>query len=102
MKCPKCGQENPETVQFCRRCHAPLRITCPACQHAQARGEKCEACGVDFAKYAMILGLQMKTQATQERERVRSRGAVIKQILLLPITGGFSLLKFIRDRLRGE
>jgi hypothetical protein len=57
---------------------------------------------VDFAKYAMILGLQMKTQATQDRERVRSRGAIIKQILLLPITGGFSLLKFIRDRLRGE
>jgi zinc ribbon protein len=49
--CPKCGSENPVTVQFCTRCHHLLRYACPACQHLQPHGEKCDACGVDFVEY---------------------------------------------------
>ena len=102
MLCPKCQHENPETGQFCLRCHTPLRYICPACQNVQSQGKKCDACGVDFMKYAMMLQFQMKKESEQERERKKTRHSIIKQIVLLPITGGFSLLKFLRSRLRGD
>ncbi len=102
MRCPKCGTENSDKVQFCTRCHTTLRYICPACQHDQAQGGKCEKCGVDFAKYVMMLQFQAKAEADRERERVRGRTSIIKQIVLLPITGGFSLFKFIRSRLLGD
>ncbi len=102
MQCPKCGQENPQGTQFCSRCHTPLRYTCPACKHVQSHGGKCDQCRVDFTKYAAMLMFQAKTEASQQREQVKSRGEIIKQILLLPVTGGLSLFKFFRSRLRGE
>ena len=102
MQCPRCGQANPETAQFCTRCHAPLRYTCPACKHVQAQGGKCEKCGVDFAKYSAMLIFSAKDAAVGERERTRAQTGIVKQILLLPITGGFSLLKYLRERFRWE
>jgi hypothetical protein len=53
-------------------------------------------------KYAMMMQFELKKQSDQERAKLRNRSSIIKQILLLPITGGFSLLKFFRARLRGE
>ena len=102
MECPKCRHLNPETAQFCLRCHTPLRYVCPACKHVQQAGGKCEQCGVDFAKYAMMLQFQMQSQVQQNRQRSKARTSIIKQILLLPITGGLSLLGFLRSRFRGE
>lgn len=102
MRCPKCGTENPDKVQFCRRCHTTLRYVCPACKHQQAQGGKCEKCGVDFAKYLMMLHAQMKDEAARTREATKARGSLLKQILLLPITGGLSLFKYLRTRLLGE
>jgi len=102
MECPKCRQQNPETVQFCRRCHTPLRYVCPACRHVQPAGGKCEQCGVDFAKYAVMLQFQAQAQAEQAHRRLRTRTSILKHIVLLPVTGGLSLLKFLRARLRGE
>jgi hypothetical protein len=99
MPCPKCGQENPDTGKFCLRCHSPLSYTCPSCKHVQTQGGKCEQCGLDFTKYAAVLQFQMKATADQTRRRSTERSALIKQILLLPITGGFSLFKYIRARL---
>lgn len=49
-----------------------------------------------------MLQFQMKSEADQDRARLNNRSAIFKQILLLPITGGFSLLKYFRSRLRGE
>ncbi len=102
MQCPKCRQENPEAAQFCLRCHAPLRFTCPACKHVQTHPGKCDQCGVDFAKYAAMLIFQAKEESGQVRQRAKGRGEIIKQILLLPVTGGLSLLKYLRLRLRGD
>ena len=96
MRCPKCGRENSATVQFCVGCHAPLRFTCPACHHRQDHGGQCDQCEVDFAKYATLLVLQAQTQAQQEREDLRqTRNSLLKQIVLLPITGWVSLLGFL-------
>ncbi len=53
-------------------------------------------------KYAMTLQLELKSKADQERAKLRARSSIFKQILLLPITGGFSLLKYFRARLRGD
>lgn len=102
MQCPKCREENPENSQFCRRCHAPMCYTCPSCRHVQDHGGKCDACGLDFAKYVTALQFQARAQAERQRERSNTRTGLIKQILLLPITGGLSLIKYVRSRLEGD
>ncbi len=101
MICSKCQTDNPDTLQFCRRCHTPLWYVCPACRHRQTHGGQCDQCKVDFLKYAMMLQAQAKDQAEQERTRLRERSSLAKQVLLLPVTGGFSLLKYLRERLKG-
>ena len=97
MRCTKCGHENPDTNEFCSRCHAPARFTCPACKHQQDHGGKCDDCGVDFVKYATMLVFQERESAQQSRLRKKGRSEVIRQILLLPVTGGWSLLKYLRQ-----
>ena len=101
MQCPKCQQDNAATVQFCTRCHAPLLYKCPACKHVQTHGGQCDKCGVDFAKYSAMLIFSAKDAAARERERTRTRTSIIKQVLLLPITGGISLVKYLLGLLRG-
>jgi len=100
MQCPKCRHENPEKMQFCTRCHAPLRFTCPACRHVQSHGGKCEQCGVDFAKYARMIVFQAREGAQEKRRHTREKVSIAKQILLLPLTGGLSLLKYLSARFR--
>jgi double zinc ribbon protein len=102
MICPKCSSENTDVAQFCKRCHTPLRYICPACKHVQLHGGKCDQCGVDFLKYAMTLVSQSQGQAELDRQRKKSRAAMVKQIVLLPITGGWSLLKYLKDLARGD
>ena len=68
----------------------------------QSHGGKCDQCGVDFAKYSAMLIFQAKDEAKQQRERTKTRASIAKQILLLPITGGLSLLKFLASHFRGE
>ena len=102
MQCPRCGQANPERTQFCTRCHATLQYTCPACKHVQAQGGKCEKCGVDFAKYAGVLLSQVEAQASKDHARIQRRSSLLKQILLLPLTGGLSLLKYLFPKSRDE
>ena len=97
MTCPKCGVENPGKVQFCVRCHTPLWYTCPACRHTQDHGGLCDKCGVDFAKYAALMVSHAQERAQRERDVSRQRGSVYKQILLLPITCGLSLLSYLRS-----
>jgi hypothetical protein len=50
----------------------------------------------------MLMVMQAKTQVETERDRAQSRKSVIRQIVLLPITGGLSLVKSILSRLRGR
>ena len=102
MQCPKCKTENSEKITYCVRCHTPLKYICPSCKHVQLQGGKCEKCGVDFAKYAAMLVFQAKDTAQSERARVKGRAAILKQILLLPITGGLSLIKYFAGRAKGE
>jgi hypothetical protein len=102
MQCPACRQENPEQALFCTRCHTPLSYVCPACKHVQAHGGQCDQCGVDFAKYAALLMFRMQQEADQQRARAKTRGSIVRQILLLPVTGGISLVRYLLSRLRGE
>ena len=100
--CAKCGQPNRDGVQFCVRCHTPLRFTCPACAHVQTRGGACEACGVDFVKYGMMKLAALQTDLEQARERTKNRAALLKSLALVPLTGGLSLLKYFRARRRSD
>jgi len=100
MECPKCKTANSEAVTYCVRCHAPLKYRCPACLHVQLQGGKCEKCGVDFAKYAAMLVFQAQGLAQSERAKTNERAGVVKQLILLPVTGGFSLIKYFRDKVK--
>ena len=100
--CAKCGETNRGAGPFCVRCHAPLRYTCPACAHVQKLGGTCEACGVDFVKYGRMKLAAMQTDLEQGRRRTRSRAALLKSLVLLPLTGGLSLLSYVRGRRRGD
>ena len=102
MQCPKCKTENSETIIYCVRCHTPLKYTCPSCKHVQLQGGACEKCGVDFAKYAAMLVFRAKDNAQSKRSKSKGRAAIWKQILLLPITGGLSLIKYFVGKARGE
>ena len=102
MQCPKCSQENLETIRFCSRCHAPLRYICPACKHVQPHGGTCDQCGVDFAKHAAMLVFKAQQDSGLAKDRARARLGIVKQILLLPITGGISFVKYLLGQLRGD
>lgn len=102
MECSRCRHQKPEAARFCVRCHTPLSYLCPACGHVQREGGKCANCGVDFGKYAAMLQFQMRSQAERDRARSKTRLSILKQVLLLPVTGGLSLVGFLRSRLRNE
>lgn len=97
MTCPKCRQKNPEAAQFCLRCHMTLHFRCPACRHFQRQGGQCERCGVDFLKYVALVQFQMESTLRKDRERAKGRSALLRQIFLLPVTGGYSLIKYMKS-----
>ena len=101
LACTRCQLENPETARFCSRCHTPLRFTCPACGHGQSHGGTCDACGVDFLKYSLVHLGRMQAEAAIERERQRRRYELLRQLALVPLTGGLSLLRYLRNRRHG-
>ena len=100
MDCPKCKTANADTERFCRRCHATLLYKCPACGTTQRHGGACDNCGVNFAKYAGMLVAQEQIRADRKHEKVRESVSVWKQIILLPITGGYSLIRHLFKRSR--
>lgn len=49
LVCPKCGNKNSTTAQFCDECGAPLSITCPKCGAQNDSDAKfCQKCGYRF------------------------------------------------------
>ena len=102
MTCPKCGQENSDAVQFCTRCHATLKFVCPACKHVQLHAGQCEKCGVDFAKYALMVQTRAKDEVDREIARSRERTNLARDLMMAPINGGLSLLRYLRTRLLGD
>jgi hypothetical protein len=68
----------------------------------QLHGGKCDRCGVDFAKYGAMLVFRATQQAEVERAKAKERASIFKQIVMIPVTGGLSLLKFVKGRSRGE
>ena len=102
MTCAKCGQENLKAVEFCVRCHYPLRFTCPACKNIQMHGGTCDKCGADFAKYAAMLIVRAQLQEEQSREAKKSRTGPLIEVLLAIVTLGLSLMFAIEARQKEE
>ena len=101
LKCPKCGSDVREVARFCQRCHHTMRYECPACKHSQRAGGKCEKCGVDFLKYISAVVSAKKAEADTAHERLEERSNFLKNILWIPFTLGFPIIRdyFIkRDR----
>lgn len=95
IKCPKCGADARDVARFCPRCHTTLRYTCPACAHEQRHGGTCEKCGVDFVKYLNAVVSTEKTKSDAVHERLQSRSNFIVNLLLIPVTGGLHLVKYL-------
>jgi hypothetical protein len=102
MECPKCKTANSDAEQFCRRCHTTLRYKCPSCGATQRHGGTCDKCGIDFAKYAAMMIAHEQARAAREHEKVQEHVSVWKQVFLLPVTGGYSLIKFFFGRSRAS
>ena len=102
MECPKCKTANSDAEQFCRRCHTTLRYRCPSCGATQRHGGTCDKCGIDFAKYAAMMIAHEQARAAREHEKVQEHVSVWKQVFLLPVTGGYSLIKFFFGRSRAS
>jgi hypothetical protein len=49
-----------------------------------------------------MLVFQAQDVAQSERDKSKNRTAIIKQVLLLPITGGYSLMKYFLGRARRD
>src|SRR6266550_6034042 len=46
VRCPRCGQENPDEARFCLHCGAQLAISCPGCGAVLPPGARfCRECG---------------------------------------------------------
>ncbi|MGA8145898.1 MAG: zinc-ribbon domain-containing protein [Candidatus Acidiferrales bacterium] len=101
VKCPKCGSDVREVARFCQRCHHTMRYECPACKHQQREGGKCEKCGIDFLKFITAVVSQKQSEADVEHDRFEQRSNFLKNLLYLPFTFGFPLIRdyFVkRDR----
>ena len=101
VKCPKCGTDVREVARFCQRCHHTMRYECPSCHHQQRTGGKCEKCGIDFLKYVGAVVTQKQAEADAFHERMEQRSTLMKNILWMPFTLGFPIIRdyFVkRDR----
>jgi hypothetical protein len=101
VKCPKCGTDVREVARFCQRCHHTMRYECPSCHNQQRTGGKCEKCGIDFLKYIGAVVTQKQTEADAIHERLEQRSTLMKNILWMPFTLGYPIIRdyFIkRDR----
>ena len=101
VKCPKCGTDVREVARFCQRCHHTMRYECPSCHHQQRTGGKCEKCGIDFLKYIGAVVTQKQAEADAFHERIEQRSTLMKNILWMPFTLGFPIIRdyFVkRDR----
>jgi class 3 adenylate cyclase/tetratricopeptide (TPR) repeat protein len=46
VRCPRCGNDNPDEARFCAQCGAQLEMPCPACGTALPPGARfCPGCG---------------------------------------------------------
>jgi hypothetical protein len=101
VKCPKCGTDVREVARFCQRCHHTMRYECPSCHNQQRTGGKCEKCGIDFLKYVGAVVTQKQAEADVFHERMEQRSTLMKNILWIPFTLGFPIIRdyFVkRDR----
>jgi hypothetical protein len=98
VKCPKCGSDAREVARFCQRCHMTLRYTCPACKNEQRKGGTCEKCGVDFLKFIVAVVDAKKDARDLEQERLDRRSGLVKNVIMILLTGGLSLLSSLRPK----
>ena len=55
---------------------------------------------MDFLKYGLVHLGRMQVEAARERAREQHRHELFRQLALVPLTGGLSLFKYLRNRLR--
>ncbi len=101
VQCPKCGSSVRRVARFCQRCHNTMRFECPACGHSQRVGGTCEKCGIDFIKYIGAVVAAKQAEADAIHEKLERRSALMKNLILAPLTGGMNLIRYFlvgRDR----
>lgn len=70
-----------------------MRFECPSCHHQQRTGEKCEKCGIVFIKYIGAVVAAKQAEADMIQEKLDRRASFLKNIIMIPLTGGLSLFR---------
>jgi hypothetical protein len=100
MQCPKCGNANPDTAEFCITCHAILIHKCPKCWHEQRQGGVCENCGTNAA---LFLELQVeRSMQLEDRiwwDKLWAGISTYTQVVFLPVMGLRGILQSLIARL---
>jgi hypothetical protein len=100
MICPKCGISNPESAQFCLRCHYILVRRCPKCWHDQRDSPICEKCGTNIPLYWELAFEQSREAADRLWwDRTKHAASIYAQILLLPFASVAQVLRSLIIRM---
>lgn len=103
MKCPRCGKDNPEGVQFCTNCHATLFYKCPKCDHMQSHNDVCEKCGTNFAAFwAGYLEHTFSEQQQLENDKLKAKASEALQAATLPFAMSRGISRFLLFQVIGR
>ena len=72
MKCPNCGEKNPEGSSFCLKCGAKLVVenTCPNCGNELVEGaDFCPSCGEPLSKITNVNTKKAKKQRSAGKKK---------------------------------
>ena len=96
MDCPKCGATNAEGVQFCTNCHATLIFKCPKCEHKQAHGGVCDACGENFSLFwARYLAMKTSERERLDHDKTKAEIDAVASAVTLPLAAAPNLSRFL-------
>src|SRR5215472_11511939 len=67
MKCPACGQKNPDGAKFCNQCAKPLPLPCSKCGTSNPVGAKfCNECAAPLTTGSISLHTKTNEQIRSE------------------------------------
>src|SRR5689334_18069738 len=103
MKCPRCGKDNAEGVQFCTSCHATLFYKCPKCQHIQSHNDVCEKCGTNFAAFwAGYLEHSFQEQEQLDNDKMKAEAREALNAATLPFAMSRGISRFLLFQVIGR
>ncbi len=80
MKCPRCGEKNPEEAKFCLACAAPVALVCRRCGiRLPSSAKYCFECAHPVAPAECVAGADGESRKLRLRE---ARGNFKREFIL--------------------